>query len=1009
MSLDERTSVQAPIVERLAQLGWAHIQGDLLDRRLEQVFLERDLVDALVRLNPVIAADPQRADEVVKQLRTLCLAVDDEGLVASNKAFTEWARRLHHHRFPGEAQHTPIRLFDFADPTANRLVVADEVSYGTVGRKARFDIVLYVNGIPLVVGEAKTATNVKVSWLNAAKDVATVYEPGWPAFFVPGVFSFGTDGKELSYGATGAPVEHWQLWGQTQTHPKLADLLDSVERLLSPATVLALLSSYVLFEEPDNNLAGLRKLIARYMQFEAVELLVARAREGKKRRGLVYHTQGTGKTLAMVFAAGQLLADPRMDNPTVIMVADRTDLVTQTWNQFRTTNMPRLVVPGSTADLQARIGSHATGGQDQRGLFFSTVHKFAGAQQELNTRDNIVVLVDEAHRTQEGDLGTTMRAALPNALFFAFSGTPLADLDRNTFTTFGDAEDPGRAMHTYTNDQGVADGIIVPIHVVPRLVKFQLDKAALDEAFEELAVEEELGDTEKEKVARRATRKSTFFSNPERVREVCADMVEHFYATVDPLGMKAQVVVFNREACVAYHQELTRLLAERAGTGKPLDEAAVVMTVGSKDDEADWQEYALTDTEEQELLKRFRTYGDPLKFLVVTSKLGTGFNAPIEGVMYLDKPLKLHTLYQTITRTNRTWKNPETGQEKRYGLVVDYVGLGAGFARAMAPANPEQAQHEIDVDGLIDAFVAQLQATMVRFAGIDITTTGTQTLMDAQDRVPDQAARDQFAADFGMLEGIWEALWPDLRLSEHRDAYRFLAKVYAALQPSGGTDERLWYRVGAKTLDLVHSYITDITIDTSKPQIVIADADTLRTLEEQGVLPGIVDVEDKTADQIIDNIADRLKKRLAGANGDHPLYQSLADRLDKLRQHALDTAVAAIDWLREAFGVATDLTAAENAEDEHGRAGLDALPDPRVGALTQIFLEYAPDDAPVMIEKVVLEVDAIVRDVRYDGWARTQKGDRIVRQSIRNVLRPHGLHNVEGLFDAAYAYVAEHY
>lgn len=552
--------------------------------------------------------------------------------------------------------------------------------------------------------------------------------------------------------------------------------------------------------------------------------------------------------------------------------------------------------------------------------------------------------------------------------------------------------------------------MVVPIHVAPRLVNFALDKDALDEAFKELTAAENLDADEAEVISRRASKVSTFFGSPDRIKAVCADIIEHFYSTVDPLGMKAQVVVFDRAACVDYHTELTRLLEERYQGGEPLDEAAVVMTVGTaKGEDAGWEKYALTESEEEALLKRFRTHGDPLKFLVVTSKLGTGFNAPIEGVMYLDKPLKKHTLFQTITRTNRTWKNPATGQEKRYGLVVDYVGLGDGFVRAMAPANPDQPSRDIEVGGLIDAFEAELKVAMLRFAGIDYGKVGATTLSDAQNRLPDDASEDEFAAQFGMLEGIWEAVFPDTRLMAHSDEYRFLAKVYASIQPPGGKDDLLWHRVGAKTLDLVHSFMSEVEVDTSQPAVVIADAYTIRKLDEQGLLPDIDDVEHKSADEVIDNIASRLKKRLAGPNGDHPVFKSLAERLDRLREERLSAAEQSIEWLKKLFSVATDLTAAEKAEDESGSAGLDLLPDPNIGALTQIFHEFAPPGTPVMIERVVVEIDEIVKQVRYDGWAATQKGDRLVRKEVRSVLGKYGLHSVSGLFEKAYDYIAEHY
>lgn len=430
------------------------------------------------------------------------------------------------------------------------------------------------------------------------------------------------------------------------------------------------------------------------------------------------------------------------------------------------------------------------------------------------------------------------------------------------------------------------------------------------------------------------------------------------------------------------------------------------MTVSTaKGEDSEWEAHALTDQQEQALLARFRTFGDELKFLVCTSKLGTGFDAPIEGVLYLDKPLKNHTLFQTITRTNRVWRNPDTGKDKRYGTVVDYVGLGNGFARAMVPADPDANRRSIDVDGLIDTFEAQLAHTMVPFAGIDVDDVTAQTLIEAQKRLPTRADEDDFAADYLMLEGIWEAAYPHTRLLPLRARYGFLAKIYWSIQPSDGADALLWQRLGAKTLGLVHSHMDDIHIRRGS-DVVVADTETIRILIEEGSVASEADVAGKTAVDIVDSIAARLKALMDGESGDHPVVASLAERLDRLRQRTLAAAQQSIDWLREAFALARDLTEAERA-DETGT--LDVLPDPRVGALTQIFRECAPDDAPAVIERVVRDVDAIVKQVRYDGWASTQKGDRVVRREVRGVLRKHQMHDVPGLFERAYEYIAAHY
>jgi type I restriction enzyme R subunit len=997
--MGELNSVQAPLVKALVGAGWIHVPGDDLDRSHEQPFIEGDVVDALVRLNPAIADDPGRVDEILPRLRAVTLGARGDGLVETNQMFAQWLRGFTDHEFVGTNGSVPVHLIDYEDLSNNRFVVSDEVSFGVPGDQVRFDLVLWVNGFPLAVGELKTATDLGKSWLNGATDLVDTYQPEHPEFFVPNVICFATEGKQFMYAAVGAPVERWTPWGPASDAPKLADVVAATVDMLNPQTLLDLLEDFTLYEPAKSNDDGskLTKIVARYTQYEAVNLIAERAVDPTRRRGLVYHTQGSGKTLAMVFAAGKMLRDPRLANPTIVLVADRVQLVRQTWEQFRTTSMPRLVVPGTAQELRKLLSS------DRRGLIFATVHKFAGAGL-LTDRQNVVVLVDEAHRTQEGDLGMTMRGALPNATLIGFTGTPIAKLDRNTFDTFGDETDDRRTLHTYDSDQSVSDGMTVPIHVAPRLVSFHLDREGLDAAVAELVEAEGLSEEEAEVLTSRVSRTSTFFSNPERVTAVCSDLVDHFYETVDPLGLKAQVVVYDRDACSAYYDELTAQLAARGIT----DEAAVVISTGSKGDGEELTRFKRTEADEEKLLRRFRTFRDPLKFLIVTAKLGTGFDAPIEGVMYLDKPLKEHTLFQTITRTNRTWRNPETGQDKRYGLVVDYVGLGAGFARAMAPANPEQHKREVDLDGLVDQFEAELKVAMTRFAGIDHSDVTTQTLMDAQARFNDASDRQDFAIQFRLLEGIWETAWPHERLRPLKAKYRFISQVYASITPTDTSASLLWHRLGAKTLALVHTHMSDIKV-TSAHSVIVADASTIQRLIDEGIEVDVQEVEGKTAEEIVDSIAARLKRRLEGPNGEHAAWRSLGERLDRLRTETITSAEESVNVMRRLFQLAHDVTVAESAEDAGGADGLSLLPDPNVGALTQIFREFVPDDAPMMIGQVVADVDNIVKHATYDGWADTQKGDMAVRRELRNALRKHQVHNTPGLFDRAYEYVRANY
>lgn len=1001
----ESSTVQAAIVSQLVDLGWAHIPGKNLPRTLDGVIIDDHLAEGAIRLNPMIAENPDRLDEILPKLRVALLAALNDGVVAANERFVTWMRGDQTVRFIGTDIDVPVQLIDFDDPASNQLVVSDEVTFGAPGHERRFDIVLWVNGLPLVVGETKTPVNASVSWLNAARDIHNVYEAECPQFFVPNVLSFATEGRELHYGAVGQPAESWLLWGSTADPHDLsgwARVQRSVELLLSPASTLSILADYTLFERATQNGApALIKLIPRYPQVEAVEAIRDRVLDSSHTQGLIWHHQGTGKTLLMAFAAVRLLHDDAAGGPTVVIVLDRIDLIEQTYAQFRTAGLPRMRVAGTKDDLRRLLAD------DQRGIIVTTIFRFEGAV-ELNTRDNIIVLVDEAHRTQEGRLGTDMRTALPNAQFFGLTGTPISDRDRSTFKLFGDKADPGWVINQYTMERSIADGASVPVHVEPRLVDFHVDQTSLDEAFDAMVEEEELTDEQRELIAAKATSAASFMRNPARVAAVCADIVEHYYSNIAPLGTKAQVVAYDRELCVLYHDEIARLLAER-GNG---DEAAVVMSVGtSKSEPAEWVErYERTREQENELKTRFCDANDPLRFLIVTAKLLTGFDAPIEGVMYLDRPLRLHTLFQAICRTNRRWRNPTTGQEKHYGLIVDYVGLGNELATALQSADPDTGgKRPVDVDGLLDELTSALATTLDRFDGIDRTDFSFTALHSAQEKIPPGDARDVFAADFTRTQALWEFLHPSPKLDPHQDDYRWLAQVYESVRPAGVSDALLWHRLGAKTLEMVHAHISDVKVTGTGLDEVIVDDETIEAIR-QLALPDIeVPAADEpvTVAEALDTIDARLKRRLAA--GGHPVYVSLAERLERLRRASLEKAEASVEFLREILELAKQVAAAEKVEAEGGAAALSLLPDPKVGALTQILHEYQPEGTPVIVEEVVADIDSIVKQVRFEGWAETQNGDRTVRREIRLVLKRYALPTTGELFDRTYAYIRENY
>jgi type I restriction enzyme R subunit len=996
------TAVQAALVDRLTQrnLGWRHIAHDDLDRPLDAVLVESEVVAALTRLNPLVAEHPERVDEVLPKIRATILTVRDEGLMEANRRMLGWLRGQETVRFVGTDDFVPVRLIDFDHPSANSLIASTEVTYRPGTEERRFDLVLWVNGFPLVVGETKTPVSAATSWLNGAGDVHGGYENKTPGFFVPNVLSFATEGKEFRYGAIRQPPEMWLPWSQTTEPlplPGLEAVLRSAALLLRPEMLLDIIRTYTLYSRRSSTAGGHTiKIIPRYQQVEAVDAIVSRVRDPRKRQGLIWHHQGSGKTLLMAFAAARLRQQLYLEAPTILIVLDRLDLIEQVASEFASVGLPGLRVAETRDDLRRLLR------EDARGVIVTTIFRFAEAGL-LNERANIVVMVDEAHRTQEGRLGVDMRDALPNAKFIGLTGTPISTDDRNTWATFGDASDPDGVLNHYSVERSIADGATLPIHIETRLVDFHIDKPALDEAFVELAEAERLDEDQRGYLSRRASRVDTLMKTPARIDAVCADIVEHYRSKVAPLGLKAQVVAFDRDLCARYYKAISALLG-------PGEEATVVMTT-AKDDPPAWSAWDRDRPAEQAIRDRFLDPADPLRFLIVTAKLLTGFDAPVEGVMYLDKPLRAHTLFQAVTRTNRRWTNPATGQEKLYGLVVDYVGLGNELAKAVAVRDTGVRKAlPADVSELFDVLDGLLKEALAPFTGIDRSAAGYQQLMTAQERIATVEARADFAEVFLRCEALFELLWPDARLRPMEDDYRWLARIYASVRPSVDANALLWHRLGEKTRELIGEYISDVEVSDAAAEAIAIDADTFEVLRQLELFPGDgpkPPEQPPTVDEVLDTIEARLRPKLAGAQT-HPVWRSLSDRLEALRSAHVAGAAASVEFLTRLLEVARQVVEAERAEAD-GRLDEFEVLDPDRGALTQILEEYAPPGVPVIVASVVEQIDGIVRPIRGTGWQDSQPGDREVRRQLRLVLKDAGLPPSGTLYDRAYAYIREHY
>ena len=584
------------------------------------------------------------------------------------------------------------------------------------------------------------------------------------------------------------------------------------------------------------------------------------------------------------------------------------------------------------------------------------------------------MLADEAHRSQEINLGRKMRRALPNAFLFGLTGTPINRADRNTFYAFGADEDEHGYLSRYGFEESIRDGATMPLHFEPRLPELHIDRDAIDAEYKELTGG--LSDLDREQLSKTAARMAVLLKTPERIERICTDVARHFQDKVEPNGFGAQVVTYDREGCVLYKRALDRVL--------PAEVSDIVMHVDTGEEE--YAAYRRNRDAEERLLDRFRDPNDPLKILVVTSKLLTGFDAPILQAMYLDKPLRDHTLLQAICRTNRPY-----GDAKTHGLIVDYLGVFDDVAQAIQFDEEGITRVVTNISALIAGLPEAVQKCLAWFPGVDRTVTGYEGLIAAQECLPDNAARDGFAADYSYLARLWEAISPDPSLEPYEADYRWLSQVYESVKPSTGTGKLLWHALGAKTIDLIHRHVHVDAVRDDLEKLVL-DADLL-----EAVL-GTPD-PDRKSKEIEIKVAGRLRKHLHDAR-----FRALGERLEALRQKHEQGLLISIDFLKSLLDLARDVVEAERTTT------VAATPEDRgKAALTELFEEARNDRTPIMVERVVNDIDEIVRHIRFAGWQSTHAGERQVKQALRKTLLKYRLHQDRELFDRAYGYIRQYY
>nr|WP_315157053.1 HsdR family type I site-specific deoxyribonuclease [uncultured Flavobacterium sp.] len=988
MAFNELNSVEHYIIHQLSGVNlntfgvsedktpygvqWQYVSTNQLNRTVNEVLVESELKAALIRLNPEIALNPDLADEVIYKLRAILITVHQIGLVKANEEFFKWMCGEKTMPFGENNRHVPIRLIDFEDLSNNTYLATNQ--YRVHSRETKIpDIVLLINGLPVVVGEAKTPIRPSVSWLDGAHEIHDIYENAVPQLFVPNILSFATEGKTFYFGGVRTPLEFWAPWRIENEENKLAKQLGlgeigkELSDLLHPKRLLDILQNFSLFT--TNKKKQRIKVLCRFQQYEGANKIVERVKEGKIKKGLIWHFQGSGKSLLMVFAAQKLRKMQELKSPTVIVLVDRTDLDTQITGTFNAADVANVVTTESISELQTLLE------RDTRKIIISMIHKFRDAKPNMNTRDNIILLVDEAHRTQEGDLARQMRAALPNAFLFGLTGTPVNKADKNTFWAFGAPEDEGGYMSRYTFHDSIRDDATKPLHFEPRLVDVHVDKETIDEAFKAFKEEAALTDEEADALNKKSAKMAAFLKSPERVAKIVDDIAKHFNEKVAPHGYKAMVVTPDRYACVQYKEELDKYF--------PAEASKVVISTSANDDFEFKQKWGLDKSQQEKVVDEFNDANSDLKFIIVTAKLLTGFDAPILQTLYLDKSIKDHTLLQAICRTNRLYPG------KSFGRIVDYFGVFDDAAKALEFDEKSVSQMITNLSELKEQLPEAMEKSLSHFIGVDKTIEGFEGLELAQNAINTDDKKDAFAKDYKYLSKLWESLSPDRILDQYQAEYRWLSQVFESVRPSSDhIGKLLWFTLGAQTTKLIHENIH--VGEVHQLEEFVLDADVIENIFNNP--------DPKNAKKLEKILVKRFKK-----NAGNPKFKKLSELLEALRDKAELGLITSIEFVKELCKLAKETLQAEKELEAELQ---EKTPQ---AALTELFLELKTEETPAVVERIVHDIDAIVRQVRFPGWQKTASGEREVQQALRKSLLKYKLHKDHVLFERAYEYIKEYY
>ena len=711
--------------------------------------------------------------------------------------------------------------------------------------------------------------------------------------------------------------------------------------------ILKVLQQSIIFQSRDDQLT---KIVLRQHQTRAVEKVIERVHDPNKRRGLVWHTQGSGKTLTMITIASRLLrGGEQTEKPTVLMVVDRNELESQLFRNITGYGITTLEVAQSKDNLEAILSS------DYRGLVVSMIHKFDKRPANLNTRESVVVLIDEAHRTTGGDFGNYLMAALPNATYIGFTGTPIDRLSKGegTFKVFGVDDEQGY-LDKYAIVESIEDGTTVPLNYALASSDLQVDRETLEREFLNLVVTEGMSDLEElNAILDRAVQLKEMMKAPERVDGIARYVVQHFQDTVEPMGFKAFLVAVDREACALYKQALDNYL--------PPEYSEVVYSPFHQDSE-DLKTYHRTSDEEKDIRKKFIDKNEQPKILIVTQKLLTGFDAPILYCMYLDKPMRDHVLLQAIARVNRPYEDAD-GLVKPAGFVLDFVGIFENLEKALAFDSDEVASVIRNIDVLKDDFAKRMREDAAVY--LPLTTGWDDKAKErAIEHFDDKDDREAFFKFFKGLQNLYDILSPDAFLRPFIADYQALATLYGLIRNAYSDRTYVDKELTAKTRELLQTHTESHLFDLPDA-IYELDADTLREMDQS-------DASDTVK---VQNLRKALHWTVAAEGSSKPFLISIGERAEAAAEAYENRQMTTQDLLAELMRSVQEYATAAREQD---RMGLDDNSFAVYTVLKNVIEDVNPEQARA--------VDQVF--VQFPDYRWNDQEEKELRAMLYKTLRP---------------------